>query len=180
MNTASSTLTACLFLLALSGWVAPTSAQTRHTEHTLKLDDPAHRPAATIDQLAWLAGTWEGEAFGGRFEEYWSVPTVGTMPGTFKLVHDEVVTFYEFAVFVEEEGSLALKLKHFNPDMAGWEEKGDYVTFRLVEITDEGAFFSGLSYRRRGPDRVLVHLALRRQGELIEEEMTFRRVTDSR
>ena len=180
MNAAPGTLATCVLILATAGWISPVSAQSRNTEHTLKLDDPANRPAATIDQLAWLTGTWEGEAFGGRFEEHWSAPSVGTMAGTWKLIQDDAVSFYEFAVFVEEEGSLALKLKHFRADMTGWEEKEDYVTFRLVEITDEGAFFSGLSYRRQGPDRVLVHLALRRQGELVEEEMTFRRVKDSR
>ena len=180
MNASFTILITCVLLAGNAAWAAPTSAQSRRTEHTLKLDDPANRPAATIDQMAWLAGTWEGELFGGRFEEHWSAPSVGTMPGIFKLIHDGVVTFYEFAVFVEEEGSLALKLKHFNADMTGWEEKDDFVTFPLVEITDEAALFSGLSYRRQGPDRVLVHLALRRQGELIEEEMTFRRVKDSR
>ncbi len=180
MNASFTILITCSLLAVDAAWAEPASTQSRRTEHTLKLDDPANRPSATIDQLAWLTGTWEGDAFGGRFEEHWSAPSVGTMAGTWKLIQDDAVSFYEFAVFVEEEGSLALKLKHFNADMTGWEEKEDYVTFPLVEITDEGAFFSGLSYRRQGPDRVLVHLALRRRGELIEEEMTFRRVEDSR
>ena len=49
-------------------------AQSRHTANTFKLDHPDNRPTATIGDMAWLAGNWEGEAFGGTFEEIWGAP----------------------------------------------------------------------------------------------------------
>ena len=41
--------------------------------------------------------------------------------------------FQELMALVEVEGSLELWVKHFNADFTGWEEKADFVRFRLVE-----------------------------------------------
>lgn len=150
-------------------------AQSRNTENTLKLDDPASRPVATICQVAWMAGSWAGEAFGGAVEEVWTPPSAGTMVGMFKLTHGGKPSLYEFQLVVEEEGSLTLKLKHYNADFSGWEEKDGFVSFPLVELTKDAAYFGGLTYRRAGPDELEVHVALEREGELREERLVFRR-----
>ena len=162
---------AVLTALAPAAW-----GQSRNTEHTLKLDDPGSRPKATIDQVAWLEGSWAGEAFGGTFEEVWSAPSAGTMVGTFKLMHGGKPSMYEFQAIVEEEGSLIVKLKHFNADFSGWEEKKEFVSFPLVKLTEDAAYFGGLTYRRLGTDRLLVHVAIREGDELREAELAYSRV----
>ena len=98
---------------------AQSPARPPATEHTLVLDDPAERPAATIDQVAWIAGSWVGSAFGGQTEEVWTRPTAGTMVGLYKHRGEDGVSFYEFQVIVEEGGSLTWKVKHFGPDLVG-------------------------------------------------------------
>ncbi len=157
-------------------WAGPASAQSRNTEHTLKLDDPANAPTASIDQVAWLAGSWEGDAFGGRFEEYWAPPSAGTMVGTFKLIMDGQATMYELFLIVAEGESLVLKLKHFNADLSAWEEKAEHVSFSLVKLDEGVVFFDGLTYRRKGPDLIQVYLALSRDGEVSEEELLYKAV----
>jgi hypothetical protein len=104
------------------------------------------------------------------------------MVGAFKLLRSGEPSFYELMLILEEEGSLVLRLKHFNPDFTGWEEKDRAVSFRLVDLQDGAAFFDGLTYRRVGDDRLDVFLAMRRsQGEnaapVFEEvAFSFRRV----
>lgn len=155
---------------------APSSlSQSLRTEHTYKLDDPGLRPAATIEDVAWLAGNWQGEAFGDVFEEVWNPPSAGTMIGMFKLLNEGEVAFYELLLLVEEEGSLSMKVKHFNPDFTSWEEKEDYITFRLVRLEPNAIHFSGLSFYRKGPDEIRAYLAMRENGELREEALIFRR-----
>lgn len=84
----------------------------------------ATESAAAENPLAWLAGHWVGEGFGGTVEEVWAPPRGGSMMGMFRLVVDERVVFYElFAVAREADGTWAMRLKHFNPDLSGWEEK---------------------------------------------------------
>ena len=151
-------------------------SQSRNTENTLKLDDPKFQPSATLEQVAWMVGSWEGKAFGGTCEEVWSVPTAGTMVGTFKLVHEGRPTMYEFEMVTEEKGSLIIKLKHFNADFTGWEEKDKFISFPLVKITEHSAYFDGLTYRRSGPDRLDVFLAVGKDDDFKEEKLGFRRM----
>lgn len=164
-----------LFFAAFALLALATEAQTLQTTNTYKLDDPERRPAASIDDVAWLAGSWQGEAFGDQFEEVWNPPSAGSMVGMFKLLDGDAVTFYELMLLVEDEGSLSLKVKHFSPDFSAWEDKGEYVTFRLVKLEPDAVHFSGLSFHRLGPNELRAYLAMREKGVLREEELVYRR-----
>ena len=69
-----------------------------------------------------------------------------------------------------------LKLKHFNADLTGWEEKDRFVTFRLVRVTPEAVHFDGLTFRRDAPDRLSIFLALRDAKTGTMSEAAFRLV----
>jgi hypothetical protein len=94
----------------------------------------------------------------------------------FRLVRDEKVVFYEFLTLVEQGGSLVFKLKHFNPDLTGWEEKAEFVSFRLLEMTPDAARFAGLTFRRAGADRLEVFLAVRNRADGTVREERFEMV----
>ena len=153
-------------------------AQTAVTEHTVRLDDPEKRPAATLDDVSWLVGSWEGEAFGGTFEEVWNPPSMGSMIGFFKFMGDEAVGFYEILLLVEEEGSLSLKVKHFNPDFTAWEEKEDYIDFRFVSADDDVIHFSGISFYRLSKNEIHAWIRMRNGDRITEEKLVYRRVED--
>ena len=150
-------------------------AQSPRTEHTFKLDDPDVRPPATLEDVSWLVGSWEGEAFGSTFEEVWNPPSAGSMVGFFKVISDEHVSFYELLLLVEEEGSLSLKVKHFNPDFTAWEEKGDYVDFRFVKADENAIHFSGISFYRISDNEMHGYIVMRKGDEVREEKLTYRR-----
>ena len=152
-------------------------AQSQKTEHTFGLDDPSKRPAATLQQVAWLAGSWTGTAFGQQLEEVWNPPSAGSMVGMFKL-YDETkgVNFYELMLIVEQENSLSLLVKHFSKDFVSWEEKDDHINFKLVDIEPDAIHFSGLSFYRRSEQHMDVYLAMRmKDGSVKEEKMLFQR-----
>lgn len=144
---------AATLVLALS-LASAAPAQTPLTENTLALDESAARPAATLDDVSLLIGHWRGPFLGGTAEEVWLPPAGGTMVGTFRLVQEDEAAFYELMVLLEEEGSVTLKLKHFNRDLTGWEEKADTVDFPLVKAEADAVYFAGLTYRR-GPEGTL-------------------------
>lgn len=146
--------------------------------HTLKFEAGMTRPAATIADMAWLTGTWEGEGLGGTFDEVWTAPAGGAMAGLFRLVRGGAPVFYEILTVLEHEGSLEMRLKHVNPDMTGWEEKNAFVTFTLVKLDETGAYFGGFTIKRAGPDALEAYLALRDRasGVVREEKFSFRRV----
>jgi hypothetical protein len=152
--------------------------QSSYTEHTYRLDDPEVRPPATLETVAWIAGSWTGEFLGGTFEETWNAPSAGSMVGMFKLLHDGKVSFYELMLFVEEEGSLSFKVRHFNPDFTAWEDKGEDVTMRFVKAEDDAVHFSGISFYRISDDEMHAWLVFGGGNSLREEKLVYRRVRD--
>lgn len=130
------------------------SASAEKTKIEIKsLEAGASSPSAAIDELSWLIGHWKGEGLGGKSEEFVSPPQGGQMMGMFRqATADGALMFYEFYLFAEEEGSLVLKIKHFNPDFSGWEEKDDYAAFPLVALGENAAYFDGLTFALDGED----------------------------
>lgn len=151
------------------------AAQSRKTENTLNLDDGTKQPQAAVEDMSWLAGFWKGEAFGGQVEEMWSPGSVGTMVGTFKLMHEGAPSMYEIELIVEEAGSLVFKVKHFNADFSAWEEKEEFVSFPLVKIDEDSAYFDGLTIRRKSADELQLFLAVKTTDGVKEEVLNYRR-----
>jgi hypothetical protein len=143
------------------------------TPNTLTGSAELPSPRATLQDMTWFAGHWTGAGLGGMCEEMWSEPAAGAMMGMFRLVKEGKVVFYEFLTLVEHEGSLLLKLKHFNPDLSGWEEKADFVKFRLLKVEPEAAYFEGLTFKRIGRDKLDIFLALRNRTDGVVREEKF-------
>jgi Domain of unknown function (DUF6265) len=154
----------------------PASAQEKLTERTFRLKPGATSPPATIADMAWLAGHWTGEALGGVSEEIWSEPAAGSMMGMYRLVKDAKPVFYELLTIVEDKGSLMLRLKHFNPDLTGWEEKLKTIDFPLVAKSDGAVHFDGMSFHPKGTDALIVYLAIhQKDGTMREEAFSYKR-----
>jgi len=163
-----------LGFVCLAGWV---EGQEKLTERTLKLAPGTKSPAATLADMAWLAGHWVGPALGGESEEIWSAPKGGSMMGMYRLVRDGTPVFYELLTLVEEGGSLTLRLKHFNPDLTGWEEKQETVSFPLVALGKGIVHFEGMSFHPQGDAGLTVYLAIGgKDGAVREETFVYTRV----
>ncbi|MGB5245978.1 MAG: DUF6265 family protein [Woeseia sp.] len=145
------------------------------TEHTWKLEENEARPVATLDDASWLVGSWNGTGFGQRFEETWNPPSAGSMVGLFKLYGDDGVALYEIMLITVEEGVLSLKVKHFNADFSAWEEKQEHVNFRIVKVEENALHFGGLSFYRRGPDKIDGYIVMRNGDEVSEQHLQYTR-----
>lgn len=144
----------------------------RLTEHTVRFDSLAPPAAATLEDAAWLVGTWEGTGLGGRVREVWDAPVAGRMLGTFtSLDSDGGVRFHEIMALVEVDGSLELWVKHFDADFTAWEEGAEKVRFRLAHAERHRLWFGGLTLERIDHDRLTAHLALRQQGGAVREAL---------
>ena len=146
-----------------------------HTEHTFRLSDGETRPAATLEDASWLVGSWTGTGFGQNFEEVWNPPSAGSMVGMFKLMNDEGVSFYEILLLTVEDETLSLKVKHFNADFTAWEEKADYVNFRLVAMEDDALHFGGISFYRRDADTIDGYIVMRNGDSVTEHHLAYKR-----
>ena len=151
------------------------------TPNIMRLEPGSKSPPATIDDVEWIAGNWQGNAMGGVAEETWSLPRGRSMMGMFRLFKGGDVLFYEFFTISEEKGSLILKLKHFHPDLKGWEEKDDYVSFPLVKLGAAEIYFDGMTYRKTADKTLQVLVSVSREDGTVDElEFVYERVTNSR
>lgn len=152
------------------------AAATKLTEHTVALNGAAP-PEATLADVGWLTGSWSGEGLGGVSEEIWSEPRGGAMVATYRLLMDGAVAFYEIMTIVETEGTLLFRLKHFDPDLTGWEEKDETVDFPLVAVEENRILFDGMTYVRTGANEVTVYVAMEGDdGTMNEGVFVHRRV----
>lgn len=129
----------------------------------------------SIEDAAWLTGRWVGEGFGGQMEESWAPPVGGQMVGHFRYWRDGEPQFYEFMMMDVVDGGVRMRVKHFNPDMIGWEEKAEWVTFEPVSAGPDALTFNGLEIRREGDDRIVMRLRLRHGETITEEILRFQR-----
>ena len=148
------------------------------TANTLRLSAGQKSPAATIADMEWYAGRWTGSGLGGVNEEVWSPPRNGTMMGMYRMIKDGKPVFYELLLITEENGSLAIKLKHFHADLRGWEERDESLRFPLVAKRDGRIYFDGMTFERLGADRVKVYLAIEhKDGKVHEETFEYSRTS---
>jgi hypothetical protein len=131
--------------------------------------------AQSIEDASWLAGRWVGEGLGGELEETWAPPVGGQMVGHFRLMRDGQPVFYEIMLMDVVEGGVRMRVKHFNPDFVGWEEKDAWVTFEPSRVSADALAFNGLIIRRTAPDAIEMRLMLRRSDGVHEEILTMRR-----
>lgn len=164
---------ASLLAALLAGAVA--RAAEPLTEHTFRLAEGETAPSATLEDVGWFVGAWDGDCFEQKCEEVWNPPSAGSMVGMYKLYGAGGVRFYELMLLTVENGTLLMKIKHFNADFSAWEDKAEFVSFPLVGLAPDAVHFRGLSFYRRGADELDIWIALRRDGELREHLLAYRR-----
>lgn len=155
----------------LIGPLIVTSAQSSEARNAT-LDVAS--PAAQLADLEWLVGEWVGQGIGGEATEAWSSPAGAQMVGHFRQTRaDGSIWFYELMTVKQTGASLELRLKHFNADLTGWEEKAQVVSFKLLAVEGEAWHFDGLTIRRDGPECMTVTVRIVSRDHT-EHETVFR------
>lgn len=75
-----------------------------------------------LADLAWIAGRWIDDSGGNLSEEIWAAPAGDSMMGMWRYVAGGKVRIFEMLTIGEHEGGLALRLRHFDPRLAGRED----------------------------------------------------------
>jgi len=136
----------------------------------------AQQESISINDFGFLQGYWQGTGFGGESEEIWMPPSGGRMFGVFKQSQDSELVFTEFMEILESDEGFLLRLKHFNPDFSGWEEKDEHLTFKLTSVSKTKAVFGGLSYEITSPNSLQIRLKMfDDNGESVTEIFDFER-----
>ncbi|HMO14457.1 MAG TPA: DUF6265 family protein [Pirellulaceae bacterium] len=172
---------AALIFVTLLSFLSPAVqeavTQTQLTENTLQLDEGAEPASADLKAFSWLIGRWIGEGLGGECEEVFLPIWNNSMTGTFRLFQQNQLVFSEyFSLMKTDDEGVILGLKHFHPNMVSWEEKDAMAKFRLIQVENNTAYFSGLTYKLSDEGELRVWVALRNnEGDVDEATFSFRR-----
>jgi hypothetical protein len=137
---------------------------------------------ATLAELAFMAGDWQGEAGPGAFsQEVWAAPAGDCMMGMWRLVVDGRVKLLEALSITQEDGGPVMRLRHYGRDGVGWEERDAPIALRVASAGGGVAVFEGpgrsgplrITYRKTG-DGTLSCAVEKSDGR---EEYSFRRAS---
>ena len=155
--------------------VTMNSAVGQNEKHTLKYVDSIGYFEADLNDVKWISGHWKGEALGGNTEEVWTSPFGGSIECMFKLVVNNKVTFYEFLTITEENNSLILRLKHFNSDLKGWEEKDERLEFKLVKVTKNRIYFDDFTFEKVSENEMNIYVVFYNEGKKTEMKFYYKK-----
>lgn len=136
------------------------------------------------DDIYWrdvtprLEGCWSGTGMGGEVHECWVVAEDGRADGLFLIRQDNAPLFAEIIAIDDFGEGPQMRLKHVNPDMTGWEEKEEHLTFRLLEVAPNTLTFKGLVLSLEDDDTLNIDLQMRMgDGEARTVPFRFIRTT---
>lgn len=142
------------------------TAQSGFGQESKGPESKSKKPNPSINQFAWIAGHWKGEAMGGQFEETWNTPMAGRMMGMFQFVKDGKVVFYEILTIVPKDNSFVLRLKHFDSKLVGWEAKDKSIEFPLKSVTKDKAEFDGLVFYKETDGKIRIVVTTKSKGKI--------------
>ncbi len=148
---------------------------------TMSYDTLVGSPEASITDIDWISGHWRGEAFGGFTEEIWGPPVVGVMMGMFRHIdgRKQEITFYELMTIEEIQGTLLLKIRHFDKLLHAWEEKQQPLIFHLVKVEEDKVHFDNLTFEKISEDEINVYVVIEEnEGEPDEVTFNYKRVVE--
>lgn len=140
-------------------------------------NDSSKADVPTLEKFDWLVGHWRGKGLGGDCEETWLPESGGCLLGTFKFTQNDKANFFELMTITIDSLGPALRVKHFNADMTGWEDKAEMVTFRYDSTSANQVFFGGVRFLRPSKDSLLITMSFKtKDGGSKEELIRCRRV----
>ncbi len=129
---------------------------------------------ATVQDLSWLSGCWQGRQGTATIEEMWSKPAGTTMLGIGRTVSNNRTVSFEFMQFREQDGVLA-----FLPQPQG----GPQVRFPLKESTPAKMTFENLNHDfpqrviyERKANLLLASVEGTEKGKFSRQEFVMRKV----
>ena len=137
-------------------------------------------PPASLADVAWLEGYWIGAMPEGPVELFTMSAMFGHQPAFVRAVNPEGVIFYEISLIAEVGESLSVRVKHFTPELAGWEAQDAYIDRPLVARDANNLYFDGITYSRTGPKSYVVYFLNRRGSEELDTLVVPFRKVESR
>jgi hypothetical protein len=130
---------------------------------------------ASLEDLAWLSGCWEGRQGNAALDEIWSKPAGGSMLGLGRTVKENRTVSFEFMQFREENGNLVFLAQPQGGARVSFALKDSFGA-RVTFENKEHDFPQRVIYERKGPGLLLAAIEGISKGKEQREEFQMRKV----
>jgi len=93
--------------------------------------------STSVEDLAFLTGSWRGEVGPMVFEETWLSPMAGNMTGVFRMSNAGEVELLEILSLNKAGEGVSFQLRHFSSALELWPSELDGPMEATVELVDE-------------------------------------------
>ena len=108
----------------------------------------------TIENLAWMTGTWRGSIDTMEIEEIWNEPKAGSIQALVRIINEDKTLIHELIVIDQHNDTLRLFIQQWDPGMGKREPESQTMTLIALknrevsfEANDDGPL-KKLTYRR--------------------------------
>lgn len=95
------------------------------------------------------------------------------MVGMFKLHGENGMAFYELMTIPVENGTLSLRVRHFDADFTAWESRDQPVNVRLVKKEQDALHFGGIKSYRRDAGTMDGYLVMRTDDGVVGRHIAY-------
>jgi hypothetical protein len=148
-----------LFALLLAFTVA-LAPRAHPTQDAAAGGAQAVSPEKVLAEMDWLAGSWSGDMWGGRFHAHYSTPAGGKILSHSRLLHGQEESFYEFEVFEARERVVHLQPYPGGKKAGGFELKShDAGERKAVFENPDKDYPTRIVYHRAADDELVITLS---------------------
>ena len=144
------------------------------TQDIKYLDSTKTSPKAKIEDIKWIEGNWIQKNTPFLIEETWVKNNSSSMMGIAKVSENGKVLFFEICTITEENGSLVLRIRHYDEHLNAAEEKDKPLECKLVEITSDKAYFNGFTFEKLDNDQIRLQIKSQKEDDLLT--LTYTRI----
>jgi len=120
------------------------------------------QPAATVDQLGWMTGTWQTALGPNTLEENWVAPSGGSMAAMVRM-YGATTSMFEVFTIEEKDGTLAMTVQQWGSGFTPRQPEAQHLI--LSEIGDQRVMFEAVT---EGP---MTKIGWSRSGDSLFLEM---------
>ena len=124
-------------------------------------------------------GIWHGDVQGPKEGETFLLEGAHGQMGGFARGYDKNgLMFNEIITIMESEGSIEFRLKHFSPELHGWEPQNKPIRRPLIKITEDALYFDTVTYVKQDKDNYILYIRIpNKEGVMQVVAIPHKRIT---
>lgn len=120
-----------------------------------------------INKMGWLEGNWKSKGKKISIQESWTRNGAHSMMCVASIYESNSIILFEICTITEENGSLILRIRHFDAGLQAWEEKDKPLEKQLIKAAKNRIYFDGYTFEKTGKDQMTLFIQSKPENEML-------------